>query len=287
MKTTLHHKLSATVFSIFMLVLLACNNTPHEKKEMHDSTATVAPAHADALLSDNQVKSEAPDASSKTEQGYALPRHTDNLSQSPIDIISSKTDNPGSKKITLAFHSDIEAAGNLGHTVELEFKAGSKCTVNGKDYTSKQFHFHTPSEHLVDGMTFPMEMHIVNVLPDSVDAKKNSYLVIAVLFKIGAENKFIKEFLSKIPAHEGDKTEIHEGEVKLDDLIAEFKNKDLKSYYTYKGSLTTPPFSESVQWIVMKHVIEASEEQIMTLEKAEGNNARHVQAINDRKVYSQ
>jgi len=194
MKTTLHSKLPEVGFCLFMLALLACNNAPNEKKEMQDSNVSMAHPHADTLantsLSDNEVKSEAPDAAGKIEQGYALPRHTDHLAQSPIDIISSKTDNPGSEKITLAFHSDIEAAENLGHTVELEFKQGSKCTVNGKDYTSKQFHFHTPSEHLVDGMTFPMEMHIVNVMPDS--ANKNSFVVVAVLFKIGAENKFIK-----------------------------------------------------------------------------------------------
>jgi len=282
MKTRLRNNLPII---LFCLLLQACNNTNNEKKEMRDSSAAIASPHADTLLSDNEVKSEAPDANSKIEQGYALPKHTDNLSQSPIDIISAKADNNEKEKISLVFHSDIDAAQNLGHTVELDFKDGSKCTVNGKDYTSKQFHFHTPSEHLVDGMTFPMEMHIVNVLRDS--ANKNSYLVIAVLFKMGTENKFIKEFLDKIPGKEGEKTELHTGEVNLNDLIAEFKSKNLKSYYTYKGSLTTPPFTESVQWIVMKHIVEASEEQIMTLEKMEGNNARHVQAINDRKVYSQ
>ncbi|MDI3321274.1 carbonic anhydrase family protein [Pinibacter soli] len=287
MKRTRHLNLPSIVFYLLMLTMFACNNTHNDKKETPDSTASTDHPHADTLLSDNEVKAEAPDAAGKTEQGYALPRHTEHLAQSPINIISSKTDNPGNERITLNFHSDIEAAENLGHTIELEFKEGSKCTVNGKDYMSKQFHFHTPSEHLVDGMTFPMEMHIVNVLRDSANPNKNDYLVVAVLFKIGAENKFVKEFLNKIPNKEGGKTELHTGEVKLDDLIAEFRNKNLKSYYTYKGSLTTPPFTETVQWIVMKHVIEASEEQIMTLEKMEGNNARHVQAINDRKVFSQ
>jgi carbonic anhydrase len=287
MKTKPLNRVPAIMLCVFAIALTSCNDTHTEKKEAPDSTVAVAPPHEDTMLSDNQVKGEAPDAASKIEQGYALPKHTDNHSQSPIDIISGKTDKEGKEKMALTFHSDIEAAKNLGHTVELEFKDGSKCTVNGKDYTSKQFHFHTPSEHLVDGMTFPMEMHIVNVMKDSADATKNSYVVVAVLFKMGAENKFIKEFLNKIPGKEGEKIELHEGEVKLNDLITDFKNNDLKSYYTYKGSLTTPPYTESVQWIVMKHVVEASEEQIMALEKMEGNNARHVQAINDRKVYSQ
>ena len=159
--------------------------------------------------------------------------------------------------------------------------------MNGKNFVSRQFHFHTPSEHLVDGITFPMEMHIVNTLSDSVNVNKSSYLVVGVLFKIGAENKFIKEFLDKIPKEEGEENALQTGEVKLDDLFSQFKGNDIKSYYTYKGSLTTPPFTESVQWVILKHIVEASEDQIMTIEKMEGNNARHVQAINDRKIYSQ
>ena len=241
----------------------------------------------DTLPGDNEVKAEAPDAHVKAEQGYALPRHTDKLAQSPVDIISLKADKAGKEQISFAFHSDINAAKNLGHTIELEFKEGSTCKVNGKVYTCRQFHFHTPSEHLVDGVTFPMEMHIVNTLTDSANANKQSYLVLAVLFKIGAENKFIKEFLNKIPNEEGEEDTLQTGEVKLDDLFSQFTGNDLKSCYTYQGSLTTPPFTESVQWVILKHVVEASEDQIMTIEKMEGNNARHVQAINDRKIYSQ
>lgn len=287
MKTILLTRLSATVWCVAFLFLLACNSGDSSQKKMTDTTALNEQPKVEPALANNEVKSEAPDADNKTAQGYAFPRHTDNVAQSPIDIISSKADKAGKEQISFAFHSDVEAAENLGHTIELEFKQGSKCVVNGKDYTSAQFHFHTPSEHLVDGMTFPMEMHIVNVLPDSTDVKKKSYVVVGVLFKMGAENKFLKEFLDKVPAKEGDKITLQTGAVKLEDLFAQFAKNDINSYYTYKGSLTTPPFTESVQWIIMKHVVEASEDQIMILEKMEGNNARHVQAMNDRKVYTQ
>ncbi len=56
------------------------------------------------------------------------------------------------------------------------------------------------------------------------------------------------------------------------------------SYYSYQGSLTTPPFTESVNWSIAKKVFEASEEQIATIEKLEGNNARHIRALNNRKI---
>ncbi|HEX4850032.1 MAG TPA: carbonic anhydrase family protein, partial [Puia sp.] len=61
---------------------------------------------------------------------------------------------------------------------------------------------------------------------------------------------------------------------------------ETNAYYTYKGSLTTSPYSETVEWVVLKHVLEASSDQIMKIEKMEGNNARHVHDLHDRKVYS-
>lgn len=287
MKQVQLRKLLQSVFCYVMTLLIACNSTDNGKKTTPDAKTSKDHALADSVLSDNEVKVEAPDASIKTEQGYAFPRHTDHLAQSPINIISSKADKAGKEQFSFVFHSDIGLAENLGHTIELEFKDGSSCTMNGKKFASKQFHFHTPSEHLLDGMTFPMEMHLVNTLPDSADPKKMSYVVVGVLFKIGAENKFLKEFLDRIPAKEGEKTELIKGQVKFEDLVSQFTKDDVKSYYTYNGSLTTPPFTESVQWVIMKRIVEASEEQIMTIEKMEGNNARHVQAINNRKVYSQ
>jgi len=270
-----------------MIVFAACKSNSNEQREPNASSTSTEHPHADSALSDNQVKAEAPDATSKVEQGYALPRHGAELAQSPIDIISAKTAKDPKQQVSLVFHSNIVVVENLGHTIQLGFKNGSICTVNGKDYVSKQFHFHTPSEHLIDGLTFPMEMHIVNVLTDSSDASKSSYLVLGIMFKMGAENKFINEFLNKIPHEEGEKRDLKEGDVNLNDLLSQFPGNKMKSYYTYSGSLTTPPFTEAVHWVILKDPLEASEEQIQAIEKMEGNNARHVQAVNDRKVYSQ
>ena len=287
MKSKQHNKAVAIGFCFALLLFTACNNTGTEQQKTTDSATSDEHAHADSGLSNNQVKAEAPDAETKIEQGYALPRQSSDVAQSPVDIITNKADQAGKDQVSFVFHSSFDTAENLGHTVQVDFKKGSTCIVNGKTYTSRQFHFHTPSEHLVDGVTFPLEMHIVNVWNDSANGNKPSYVVVAVLFKIGAENKFINEFLNNIPHEEGEKEALADNQVKPEDLLAQFPGNEIKSYYTYKGSLTTPPYTESVQWVIMKQVLEASEEQIMAIEKMEGNNARHIQAINDRKVYNQ
>ena len=287
MKPIEYRKLLASLLCAAIVLFAACNDKQKEHQQTSASTTASEHPHADSALKDNEVKSEAPDAGSKTEQGYAFPRQSAQMAQSPINIISEKTEKDPMQKFSFAFHSDCDAVENLGHTIQVDFKKGSTCDINGKNYTSKQFHFHTPSEHLIDGVTYPLEMHIVNVRTESSNPDKPSYIVLSVMFKMGVENKFLKEFLNDIPNEEGEKHALQGGEVKLDDLLSQFAGSELKSYYAYNGSLTTPPFTEAVQWIILKHVPEASEEQIMKIEKMEGNNARHVQAVNGRKIFSQ
>jgi carbonic anhydrase len=281
MKTIQYRKLLASLLCVAILLLSACKSNEKEQPQTAASARASEHPHIDSAQKDNEVKAEAPDAGSKTEQGYALPRQSAQMAQSPINIISDKAEKDSKQQFLFAFHSDFDAVENMGHTIQVDFKKGSTCAVNGKEYTSKQFHFHTPSEHLIDGVTYPLEMHIVNVRTDSSNPDKPSYVVLSVMFKMGKENKFLKEFLNDIPNKEGEKHPLQGSKVKLDDLLSQFP---MKSYFAYNGSLTTPPFTESVQWVILKHVPEASEEQIMKIEKLEGNNARHVQAVNDRKV---
>ena len=221
----------------------------------------------------------------KSVQGYAIPRFDDGPYQSPIDIITDSTSKDSSQYFSIKFNAGVTAVENLGHTIQLDFKEGSTTLAGGKTFTSKQFHFHTPSEHMIDGMTFPLEMHIVNILKDTGTQHAPQYLVIALLFRMGKENKFIREFLSAIPKEEGKDT-LPSGSVKFEDLLLDVPAKEAQGYFSYQGSLTTPPYSETVHWIVKKYILEASPEQIMTIEKMEGDNARHVQALYTRKVFS-
>jgi carbonic anhydrase len=253
------------VITIFTLVCRLPKNSDNQK----DSTENTA-AQKDTITGGNMVKSEAPDAITKINQGYALPRYDDGLAQSPINILSDSTLKDSNTFFSIKFNSGITAVENLGHTIQLDFKEGSTTIAGGKTYSSRQFHFHTPSEHMIDGMTFPMEMQ---------------YLVIGVLFKMGRENKFIKEFFNAIPQEEGKDT-LPAGAVNFDDLFKTIPKNEPGGYYSYKGSLTTPPYSETVDWIVKKYILEASPEQINAIEKMEGDNARHVQALYSRKVLS-
>ena len=132
-------------------------------------------------------------------------------------------------------------------------------------------------------MTFPMELHIVNVLNDSNAQKYPRYFVVGFLFKMGRENRFVRDFLNKIP-QEGKKDTLRRDAVNFEDLFKTVAENQPAGYYSYKGSLTTPPYSETVNWMVKKSILEASPGQIEAIEKLEGNNARHVQALYGRKI---
>jgi carbonic anhydrase len=283
-------KNSTFITICFSLVIASCNNNQPAQTLQGDSLqqhSKQKDSAGETLKKDlekagDMVKAESPDALTEFEHGYALPRKNEGDAQSPVDIISTGLLTHASHKTELKFTGSINAVDNLGHTIQVDFAKGSITLFNGKPYELKQLHFHTPSEHLIDGMTFPMEMHIVSKLNDSV-REGATYTVLGILFRIGRENKFLNEFLGSVPHEEG-KGSLNQQNVKLADLFSETPKTEKPAYYTYQGSLTTPPYTESVNWVVAKRIFEASEEQIATIEKIEGNNARHVHALNSRKV---
>lgn len=258
----------------FALAFITCNNpSQKETTSQNDSTS-------------NEVKASAPDAEIKKQQGYILPGLDHGFEQSPININSS-SNAEGKHQITLYYKDEINKIENLGHTVQLDFSPGNSIVVDDTAYNFKQCHFHTPSEHQIDGLTFPMEMHIVNLRPNEDKKATPQYLVIGVLFKEGKENKFINDFLNAIPKEENSSSNLKAGKVKLEDLFGKLPKEVNGHFYNYLGSLTTPPYTESVRWYITKHIFEASASQIEAINKLEGNNARHVQALYGRTVSSQ
>lgn len=215
-----------------------------------------------------------------TAQIYLSPEEGIGHRQSPINIISRKAKD-SNHNILLHYEDSKEVLKNLGHTVQLMYDEGSYIQMDQRRFDLKQLHFHTPAEHLVDGITYPMELHMVHVFHDNEKAEATpEYLVVGVLFKEGAENPFLAEFIESIPEQEGQTVEFANQHINVNNLIKDH----FDGFYQYMGSLTTEPYTESVNWLVLKWVFEASPEQIEKLNKLEGNNARHIQALHDRTV---
>ena len=264
------------IYIILLATLLttACNSD----NKNHTGTTLQYKSHTE------ESEAESHDNSTENKQGFALPGLDHGLIQSPINILTNTVEHVDSRAITVRYKDEVNAIENLGHTIQLHFAEGSTIMAHGKTFQFKQMHFHTPSEHQLDGMTYPMELHIVN----SAEGENNGeseYLVVSILFKMGEENKFISDFYDFIPEEENSVHNIQTGRVRLSDLLmVPRKDKSEEGLYFYKGSLTTPPYTESVNWYIDKHVYEASPEQIQTLKKFEGHNARRVQEIQGRVI---
>jgi len=218
---------------------------------------------------------------SKTREYYALPGLDHGLLQSPVNVLSNETA-PGRHEIDCHGRGEASEVANLGTTVKLSIGKGNTTDFDGNSYEFQQLHFHTPAEHLIDGITYPMEMHLVHSRPGPVAGAPPSYLVISLLMRMGKPNRFLAEFLDAVPAEPGKSAELHG--VFFGHVFPPGLDLEHVHYYHYKGSLTTPPYTESVDWLIAKEVIEAAPKQIQRINLIEGDNARHVQALYSRAI---
>jgi carbonic anhydrase len=148
-------------------------------------------------------------------------------------------------------------------------------TVDGVTYHLQQFHFHALSEHTIRGWRGVMELHAV-FKDDLVNTTK---IVVATLFKIGHENPFLAKLSAAgLPMKEGQTVD---STVKVN--LAKGLT-DTSAYYTYAGSLTTPPCSENVTWVVLKEPAEMSAAQLNAFDRILGNDFRPLQDRNGRVV---
>ena len=195
--------------------------------------------------------------------------------QSPINI---QTDVCTTGQHLVNAHYDVshEHVSHGAHTVRLDYDPGSFIIFDGETYAFAQFHFHTPSEHHINKEEYPLEMHMVHVRMDST----TKYVVIAVLFKEGDTDPLISHFMQDVPLEVSEK----DYPTHKVDITEELLPVDFSNYYHYKGSLTTPPYSETVTWIVIATSHQASAEQINQLRDLEGTNNREVQALEHREV---
>lgn len=160
-----------------------------------------------------------------------------------------------------------------GHTVQVDVAEGNTITVMGRSWQLVQLHFHRPSEERVSGKSYEMSMHLVH------RDYANNLAVIAVLMERGPEHPVIQTLWNHLPLDTGLSVEPPNVAIDLMKLLPERRD-----YYTYMGSLTTPPCTENVLWMVFKEPILVSPEQIGIFARLYPNNARPVQPANDRLI---
>jgi carbonic anhydrase len=184
--------------------------------------------------------------------------------QSPIDI------REGIRVDLEPIKFDYRPAGfnvvDNGHTVQVNLGAGSFIEVNQRRYELVQFHFHRPSEERVNGRQYDMVAHLVH---KDLDGR---LAVVAVLIERGGVHPVIQQVWNSLPL---EKNEAMVGPGPLNPALLLPQDK---RYYTYMGSLTTPPCSEGVLWMVMKQPVNLSDEQISIFARLYPMNARPIQA---------
>lgn len=237
------------------------------------------------LLSDIKPSQAAPDFSYG---GYKNPTNWDELSpnwaacgsgtqQSPIDIKSSLLGGIGSILTPANIQFNYQSLTNFtvqnnGHTIQVNYpypSGTSTMTVDGTTYQLVQFHLHTHSEHLINGEAAALELHLVH------QNSQGELAVVGVMMENGAINNDLQTVFANMPLQEGTNTAI--GTINASNFLPADR-----SYYGYQGSLTTPPCSQGVKWIVLKNPITASQAQIDAFTNIFQVNARPVQNVNGR-----
>lgn len=191
--------------------------------------------------------------------------------QSPIDIVATRRQ--PQPALQFQYRGAPLRIVNDGHTVRVRFANDSRMLMGAESLTLQQFHFHIPGGDRVKGEEFPMAMHFLH------KSKAGRLVSLVVLFRLGAENPALAVLMPKLPVR-------GQPEQLLPDTT--FNPMQLlpttHAYYAYEGSLTAPPCTEGVLWIVMKQPLELSTAQMARLSQLFPNNARPVQPLHERVV---
>lgn len=191
--------------------------------------------------------------------------------QSPIDIRDGvRVD---LEPIQFAYRPSNFSVVDNGHTVQVSLAGGGGISLLGKSYQLIQFHFHRPAEERINGKRFDMVAHLVHKSDDGKLA------VLAVLLEQGGENQLIQTVWNNLPLEKNEDVKPPSMMLDLSGLLP-----DNRSYYTYMGSLTTPPCSEGVLWLVLKQPQQISVEQLQIFSRLYRNNARPVQPAASRLI---
>jgi carbonic anhydrase len=193
--------------------------------------------------------------------------------QSPIDIPDEKARKGDLAPLLFNYKPSPLRIIDNGHSIQVNYAPGSFVTIEGKRYELVQFHFHKPGEEKINGKGHDMDAHLVHKGPDG------KLMVIAVLIDAGKENKAIKTLWDNLPKEKGKEQVLDAVKINAVDLLP-----NEKGYYTFAGSLTTPPCSEQVTWYVLKSPVQISADQIARFGRIYPMNARPIQPLHDRDI---
>lgn len=224
-----------------------------------------------SLLADTKwsyVGDGAPEKWAKIHQDY---NRCDGFNQSPINVTNAVKSSISPLKFN--YLSQANSIINNGHTVQIDFADGGDLHLDGDVFTLKQFHLHTPSENQIEGQSYPLEAHFVHM------NKSGALAVVGVMYKEGLQNLPLAKLWSQLPKEKN-------VAVKLQHEVAakEFLPHN-QQYYRFSGSLTTPPCTEGVRWLLFKEIQSASAEQIKAFaDLVDHGNSRPIQPVNGRVI---
>lgn len=189
--------------------------------------------------------------------------------QSPIDL--SNANDTKLTPIEIYYHDTPLDVVNIGCMIQVNYSSGSYIMIDSQSYQLQQFHFHIPSEHSVDQHFYAMELHLVH-------QHKDGHLAVIGVFV--NEGKFHSEIQKVWDALDETKSDSNSSST----VNASYLLPEDKTRFQYNGSLTNPPCSEDVLWLVLSHPIEFSKEQIDTFKSFYPQNARPIQPLNGRVI---
>ncbi len=191
------------------------------------------------------------------------------IMQTPIDL--GQANATGDVAFDINWSAGPLTILNNGHTVQANFAEGSSMTSGGKTFNLIQVHFHTPSEHTINGEHYPLVGHFVHV------SEAGELAVVGVMYEVGAAHSEMQKLVDAAPSEKRNAMAV-DGVTFDPNLLL----PDDMAIYRYQGSLTTPPCSEGVNWHVVAAPVEVSQAQIDAMEGIMGMNARPVQLLNGR-----
>ncbi|CAK9179167.1 unnamed protein product [Ilex paraguariensis] len=205
--------------------------------------------------------------------------------QSPIDIVKKKAVlNKKLKPLTRRYYPANVTLVDNGFNVQVRYgENAGVLIVDGNNYTLKQMHWHSPSEHCINGVQHDAELHLVHMADDG------NFSVVAILYRLGHADPIVAQIQKKLDELE---KEVRAGKEEAHIALGTVNTKKLRrrtrKYYRYVGSLTTPPCSQNVIWHILGKVRSISKEQVKALKaplkSTCKNNSRPVQALNGRQI---